>query len=226
MPCSLNADRRKAHFIAGLELAELPQVGLDDGHWADEAAQARAVWAEDHRHVAGEVHRANRIGVVVDVGGVQAGFAAAVAYPLRFGADQAHAGSAGVEVHFPSSAEKGVDVAFGEIFRRAMGSVDHADFAHGRQCRAEFSRQLCVGLAIGQRQQVQHVTGTQGAAAVAAELAEGEGAFRTQVFRHLQAAAQGEIRTCAAASDGAETECAADFDQQRAVHSLLDAVHA
>ena len=38
---------------------------------ADEAPEAGAVRTQDHRHVPGEVHRADGIGVVVDIGGVQ-----------------------------------------------------------------------------------------------------------------------------------------------------------
>ena len=55
----------------------------DDGRRADEAAEARAVGAEDDRHVAGEVDRADGVGVVVDVRRVQAGLAAVGARPLR-----------------------------------------------------------------------------------------------------------------------------------------------
>ena len=54
---------------------------VDDGHRADEAAEARAVRPEDHRHVAGEVDAADGVGVVVDVGRMQAGFAAVAARP-------------------------------------------------------------------------------------------------------------------------------------------------
>ncbi len=64
--------RAEAHPVARLELAHLPALGLDDGGGADEAAQAGAVGAEDDRHVAGEVHRADGVGVVVDVRRVQA----------------------------------------------------------------------------------------------------------------------------------------------------------
>lgn len=61
------AQSPEAHGVAGTQLAHLPQLGLHDGRRADEAAKAGAVRAEDHRHVAGEVDRADRIGVVVDV---------------------------------------------------------------------------------------------------------------------------------------------------------------
>ena len=64
-------ERDEAHGVAGLELAHLPELGLHDGHRADETAEARPVRAEDDRHVAGEIDRADGVGVVVDVRGVQ-----------------------------------------------------------------------------------------------------------------------------------------------------------
>jgi hypothetical protein len=39
---------------------------------------------------------------------------------------------------------------------------------------------------------MQHISSPQGATAVAAELAEGEGAFAAQIVRHLKAAAHTE----------------------------------
>ena len=81
---------------------------------ADEAAQAGAVRTEDHRHVAGEVYRADGVGVVVDVGRMQPGFAAVGAGPVRLGSDQADAGAAGVVVHLPVGGEEGLDVVVGE----------------------------------------------------------------------------------------------------------------
>ena len=71
----------EAHGVAGRELAQLPQLGLHHHGRADEAAQAGAVGPEDHRHVAGEVDRADRIGVVVDVGRMQARLAAVACAP-------------------------------------------------------------------------------------------------------------------------------------------------
>ena len=77
--------------VAGLELAELPELGLDDGGGADEAAKRRAIRAEQDGHVAGEVDGADGVGVVVDVRGVQAGLAAVGAGPLGLGAGEANA---------------------------------------------------------------------------------------------------------------------------------------
>ena len=77
---------------------------------SEEAAQARAVGAEDDRHVAGEIHRADGIGVIVQVGRMQPRLAAVGARPLRLRADEADAGSSGIVVDFPFCGEKGVDV--------------------------------------------------------------------------------------------------------------------
>ena len=67
----------------GRQLAELPPVVADDRDRAHEAAEARAVGAEQDRHVAGEVDRADGVRRVVDVRRVQPGFAAVGARPLR-----------------------------------------------------------------------------------------------------------------------------------------------
>ena len=77
----LAATRLEAHLVAGPELAELPQLVVDDGHRAHEAAEARPIGPEDHRHVAGEVDAADGVRVVVDVRGMQPGFAAIAARP-------------------------------------------------------------------------------------------------------------------------------------------------
>ncbi|MNF74534.1 hypothetical protein D3C84_565710 [compost metagenome] len=127
-------------------------------------------------------------------------------------------------MHFPVGGEEGVDVGRGEVFRRAVGAVDHADLAHGRQRRAQLGRQCGARAGVGQRRQVQHVAGAQGAAAVAAELAEGEGALAAQIVRQLQAAAHGQIRARSAALNGAEAQGAAGLYQQRGMQRLLDAV--
>ena len=56
---------------------------------ADEAAEARAVGAEQDRHVAGEVDGADGVGVVVDVRRVQPGLAAVGPRPVGLRADRA-----------------------------------------------------------------------------------------------------------------------------------------
>ena len=81
-----------------------------DDRRADEAAEARSVRAEDDRHVAGEVDRADGIGVVVDVGGMQPRLAAIAPRPVRLRADQPHAGARAVEMHFIFGGEQRFDV--------------------------------------------------------------------------------------------------------------------
>ncbi len=99
----------------------------DDGGGADEAAQAGTVGAEDDRHVAGEIDRADGVGVVVDVGGVQAGFAAIASRPCGLRADEADAGAVGIVVDLPGGGEERLDVAGGEEIGRAVRAVEHAD---------------------------------------------------------------------------------------------------
>ena len=57
------ADGNEADSVARRELAELPPVGGDDRQRADEPTEARPVGPEDDRHVAGEVDRADGVGV-------------------------------------------------------------------------------------------------------------------------------------------------------------------
>ena len=124
--CS-KVEQNEAHRVARGELADLPQLGLHDRRGTDEAAEARAVGAEDDRHVAGEVDGADRVGVVVDVRRMQAGLAAVGARPLRLRADQAHAGAAAVEVHLPFGGEQRVDVVGREEVGRAVRTIEDAD---------------------------------------------------------------------------------------------------
>ena len=91
----------EADLVAGAELADLPELGVDDGGRTDEAAETGAIGTEDDGHVAGEIDRADGVGVVVNVGGVQAGFAAVFARPFGLGSDQADAGAVGVVVDLP-----------------------------------------------------------------------------------------------------------------------------
>ncbi|MNS65422.1 hypothetical protein D3C72_985870 [compost metagenome] len=51
-------------------------------------------------------------------------------HPFRLRPDQAYAGAAGVEMHFPLRGEERADVVFSEVFRRTVGAVDHSNFPH------------------------------------------------------------------------------------------------
>src|SRR3954453_3102628 len=110
----LNGHAAKPHGIAWLKLAQLPQFGLNDGRGADKTAQARTVRPEYHRHIAREVHAADGVGVIVDVGRMKAGFAPVAARPLRFRTEQARPASAGVVMHFPLHSEKSSNILFRE----------------------------------------------------------------------------------------------------------------
>ena len=150
----------KLHFIPSLELSQLPQVGFDNGDRAHETTQARAVGAENNGHVTGEIHCANRIRIVMDVRRVQTGFTAVSTDPLRLWPDQAHAGAAGVEMHFPLGREKRLHVALGEILRRAMGAVNHPDLTHIKQVMKLLIGYVHTHAAITQWRNMQHVTRT------------------------------------------------------------------
>ena len=119
--------RLEAKSVARAKLPDLPQLVVDDGDRANEAAEARAVGPEDHRHVAGEVDAADGVGVVVDVGRMQSRLAAVVARPRGLRPDQSHAGAAGVVVHFPFGVEERAHVFGREEIRRAMRAVGDAD---------------------------------------------------------------------------------------------------
>ena len=118
----------EAHQVAGAKLADFPQLVVADGGGAHETAEARTVGAEDDGHVAGEIHRAHRVRIVVDVGGVQPGFAAVLARPGRLGPDQADARPVGIVMHLPRRGEEYFDVFVREEIGRAVRAVDHADF--------------------------------------------------------------------------------------------------
>ena len=60
-------DGRKAQTVAGLQLTELPKILVRRHGRADEAAQTRSVRPQQDRHVAGEIDRADGVGVVVDI---------------------------------------------------------------------------------------------------------------------------------------------------------------
>ena len=98
---------RKRMRSPGRKLPHFPELRLHHAGGADEAAEARAIRAEDDRHVAGEIDRADGVGVVVDVRRMQAGLAAVAPGPIRLRPDQAHAGAGGVVMHLPLRGEKG-----------------------------------------------------------------------------------------------------------------------
>ncbi len=118
----------KAHGVTGLELPDFPKLALHDTRRADEAAKARAIGAEDDRHIPREIDSTDGVGVIVDVRRMQARFAAVGPRPLRLRADEPDAGAVRVVVNFPRRREKRGDVIVGEKVGRTVRAVEHADF--------------------------------------------------------------------------------------------------
>ncbi len=121
-------DRHEGDAVTGPELAEFPQLRIDHHDRADETTETRSVGAEDDRHVTGEIHRADRVGVVVQVGRMESRLATVGARPFRLRADEADSGSRRVVVDFPFGGEEGVDVLIEEEIGRAVRAVENSDF--------------------------------------------------------------------------------------------------
>src|SRR5476649_1701540 len=96
----------EAHFIAGFELPDLPEIRLDDRDRANETAQARTIRSENHRHVASEIDCADRVRVIVNIRWMQPRFTTVLARPFRLWPDQPHAGAARIEMDFPFGREE------------------------------------------------------------------------------------------------------------------------
>ena len=67
LQCLRFGNRCEAHPIAGAHLAEHPLIRYHHGDGADKAAEARSIGSENDRHIAGEIHGADGISVVMDV---------------------------------------------------------------------------------------------------------------------------------------------------------------
>ena len=120
-------DAAETHRVARLELPHFPKLRLNNGRGAHEAAEAWPVRPENDGHVAGEIHRAHRVGVVVDVRRMQPRLAAVRARPLWFWADEPHTGRVRVVVNFPRGAEEHLDVIVGKKIRRAVRAIEHCN---------------------------------------------------------------------------------------------------
>src|SRR5258707_9693824 len=166
----IDLHRDEAHFIAGFELPDLPEICLDDRDRTNETAQARTIRSENHGHVAGEIDRPDCVWIIVNIRWMQPGFAAVLARPFRLRPDQAHAGAARIEMDFPFGCEELLYIPRAEVFRRAVGAVDNTQRAHGSQLRHEGQDGACADIAQGI--EMEHVACAKRTAAVSAELAE------------------------------------------------------
>src|SRR5829696_7012072 len=105
-------------------LAELPHRSVGNAGRADEAAQGRSVDAEDDWLVAGDVHRADRVAIVEDVGGMPTRDPAGRARPLPAMRLQPVAHAIGVPIELPVVAEEMLVVIPGPVVRRGLRSRD------------------------------------------------------------------------------------------------------
>src|SRR5215210_2605176 len=87
-------------------LTELPHRSVGNAGGADEAAQRRAVDTEDDRLIAGNVHRADRVAVVEDVGGMPTRDSTGRARPLPAMRLQPVSHAVGVAIELPIVAEE------------------------------------------------------------------------------------------------------------------------
>ena len=219
---SAGVQRLEAHGVARRQLAQLPQLGLHHRGRADEAAEARAIGAEDHRHVAGEVDRADCVGVVVDVRWVQAGLAAVAARPLS-ASGRPGARRCGWSCSAPASrlrrrsrcrpGVKKSGAACGPISTPMSQCVYIRTAAAWGQRGLGLRRASASGSrSVGRRlAEVQHVAAAQHASAVAAELPQREGGAAAQVVGHVEATGHREV--------GATAGCAALADARRCAAS-------
>ena len=81
---------------------------------ADKPAETGAIGTENNGHIASEIDCSDGIGVVMNVGRMQARFTAITTGPFRFGTDQAHARPAGIVMNLPGCLKQHPDVLFGE----------------------------------------------------------------------------------------------------------------
>ncbi len=214
----------KAHLVAGLELAHLPLLVAGDHRRADEAAERRAIRAEDDGHVAGKVDGADGIGVVVEIGGVEPRLAAIGARPAGRRPHEPHARAGAVVVHLVGGREQIVDVGVLEEVRRAVGAVDDADLPRPRERRRGDGHGLGHGRAFLRRGEVEGIAGLERAGGMAAELAQGESGARAQHLGRLEGAAHRQIGALARSLDGADGEHLSRFHGEGRVVRHLHAV--
>src|SRR5882724_3948 len=97
-------------------------------------------------------------------------------------------------MHLEISAKKPLDVGGREEVRRAVGTVQNANFPALRQfgLKARVERRgLTVDVA--RAQQAQHVSLAQRAAGVSAKTAQSERGAATQVLRHVEPVPNGQV---------------------------------
>ncbi len=104
-------------------------------------------------------------------------------------------------MHLPVGGEEHVDVGVGEEIRRAVRTIEHADFPGVAVGGNQRGGQRLADVRGFRCREVQHVADPQGAPGVAAELAEGEGGLAAEVVRHVEAAAHRKVGAAAGVLD-------------------------
>src|SRR5215208_6878789 len=104
----------------GHHLAELPHRSVGNTGRAHEAAQRRSIDTEDDGLIAGDVHGADRVAVVKDVGGMSAGNPAGRARPLPAMRLKPVAHAIGVAIELPVVAEEVLVVVPGPVVGRGL----------------------------------------------------------------------------------------------------------
>src|SRR6185437_15240912 len=95
-------------------------------------------------------------------------------------------------MHFPVHSKKNPDIFVSKEVRRSVWSVQHANFPCITVLWDQWLRQHMVSVGV-RRDDMQYITGKQGAACVPTELSECEGGFAAQIIRHLKTALDCQI---------------------------------
>src|SRR6185369_8820095 len=155
-----------------------------------------------------------RVGIVVDVGGMQPRFAPIAARPFRLRADKTHTGAAGVVMDFPISGKELLDICVGKKVRCPVRAVQDTDLPVVCVGRNQFLRQGAAGMAL-RCLDVQDVAVTQGASGVSAEETECEGGLAAEIRWYLKSSLHGQIGAAAVGLDSPELEQGTDLDCMR-----------
>ncbi len=202
----LNSYGNEANLVTGPQLSQFPQVSGDHCRGTNKTTKRWSIRTENNRHITGKIHRAEGVSIIVNIGGMHSRFTARCARPLRFRTDQAHAGAAGVVVHFPIVSKKAFDVFVSKKIRCTVRAVNNAQLPVIGNLRQQ------RGGALGERFtkmammfiQRKHVASAQRAAVMSTELTERKRCFRREIIRTLNAARDTQIGSRTAFSNAAQ----------------------
>src|SRR5215204_6213630 len=199
-------------------LAELPHRSVGNAGSADEAAQGRSVDAEDDWLVAGDVHRADRVAIVEDVGGMPTRDPAGRARPLPAIRLQPVAHAIGVTIELPVVAEEMLVVIPGPVVGRGLRSRDGLQLPLGGVVRNDrgidpsSSKVIKTPRCIPDRESITFLERT---AFETTDRTRHVGRAATEVGRHVDAAADSQVGAEPCAGDAAQGERLAGRDPIR-----------